>query len=39
MHNGCVAGLQVKCSLLMLDLANAEELVCSLFSTLLDVVK
>ncbi|KAL4859210.1 Sister chromatid cohesion protein PDS5 B-B [Chlorella vulgaris] len=29
---------QVKCSLLLLDLANAEELVCSLFSTLLDVV-
>ena len=31
--------LQVKCSLLILDLPNAEELVCSLFTTLLDVVK
>ena len=31
--------LQVKCSLLILDLPNAEELVCTLFTTLLDVVK
>lgn len=30
---------QVKCSLLILDLPNAEELVCNLFATLLDAVK
>ena len=33
------AGLQVKCSLLVLDLPRAEELTCQLFSTLLDAVK
>lgn len=31
--------LQVKCSLLILDLPRAEELTCQLFSTLLDAVK
>lgn len=36
---GPLPSLQVKCSLLVLDLPNSEELVCSLFSTLLDVIK
>ncbi len=31
--------MQVKCSLLILDLPRAEELTCQLFSTLLDAVK
>lgn len=35
----CAARLQVKCSLLILDLPAWEELVVGMFTTLLDVVK
>lgn len=38
-HRAMPCSAQVKCSVLMLDLPGAEELVCELFSTLLDAIK